>query len=348
MINDYQLFNDIIKDKKVLHIPIYSCFDYQSGLLNFKADGNVNRFLTTWYYVNQYSSLSIFCPQNGNNIDWFCNSIKNELHDINLIFTPFIKKSAKIERSIQFAKDFILYYNNIFDSVDYIVVESQHLYQQLELQGYYDKLIYWCPVCAIENKTRDFLEPYKEFDRYLINHTKYLIVASNEQVEYAKTLRKNDIIQINSLIDRSLNFFNYEIDEKIYNQLIKNNNTKIFLPFRLTDEGYKMKEIFKELFNYYLLNKEFIVYYSNPNNCDIYKLLNPNNKFSIKKFLDNYFIQVSKNRNTYYTILDYGNVIIPYLEDINFIAHASVSEFETSKKCKVISSLDKLYDAIVN
>ena len=106
--DDYKQLNNIIENKSVLYIPIYSCFSYETGKLNFKADGNINRFISTFYECQSYKSLDIFYPYEGNDIDWFeycCNYCNYLLKNINLIKCNFIKKSAKIERSIDFAYD---------------------------------------------------------------------------------------------------------------------------------------------------------------------------------------------------------------------------------------------------
>ena len=339
--SEYNKLSKLLKNKSILYIPIYSCFNYQTGLLNFKADGNINRFLSTFINCNTYKDITILEPIEGIDKDWFNNVCYKYLNNCNLVVCDLIQKSAKVERSLEFA-------DNLFNELinlhkfDYIIVEAQHLFLKFYNNGYKDKLIYWCPVCATDDKTRDFLEPYKELDKYIFSISNINIVASHDQVKYYKKYKFNgQLIQIDKLIDRNLPIFDYEDNDKILNLLNKTYKdvNKIYLPFRLTDMGYKTQEIIDYLYNDYKSNKTFIVFYSNPNNCDIYKFANGD---SYKKlWLDRYFIKVSKDRDTYYTIIDKCNVIIPYFEDTDFIAHASINEFKYGN-CKVIKTLDDL------
>ena len=340
----YQNLDNLIKDKKILYIPIYSCFDYKTGKLNFKADGNINRFLTTFFFSSTYKSLTILYPPIGNDIDWFKDTCKNILHDVTLLPCKYIVKSAKIERSLNFANDIFNYLENL-NEYDYIIIESQHLFLKFFNNGYNDKLIYWCPVCATDDKTRDFLEPFKELDRYIFSIAKNTIVASDDQTKYYQSITDKKPIQIKKLINRILPCFKYKVQDDVKNLFNRfDNYYKIFLPFRLTDKGYKMQEIFDYLYNEYKGTKSFKVFYTNPNNCDIYQFAK-NDSYK-KLFIDDNFILVSKNRDTYYTIIDYCKVIIPYFEDIEFICHAAIDEFNFGN-CKVCKNLDE-FKSILN
>ena len=335
--------NSLIENKKILYIPIYSCFDYQTNKLNFKADGNINRFLTTFYYCNKYKSLDIFCPTTGKDFDWFVKSCET-LKNINLIYLDLIAKSAKIERSLDFANNIFKIFND-WDKYDYIIVESQHLFLKLYINGY-KKMIYWCPVCATNEKTRDFLEPFRELDKHIFSISEYTIVASNDQVKYYKSITNKNPIQINTFINRNLPFFKYTSQDNIIELLNKfSNYYKIFLPFRLTDKGYQMQEIFDFLYNEFKNTKSFKVFYSNPNNCDIYQFAK--NDAYKKLFIDENFIQVSKDRDTYYTIIDFGKVIIPYFEDTDFIWHAAINEFSSKKSSCIIHKNLKEFKSIL-
>ena len=335
MANEYNKLNKLIKDKKILYIPIYSCFNYDTGKLNFKADGNINRFLSTFAHCNSFKYLHILYPPEGNNIDWFEDSCKIISDKITLLPCKHIVKSAKIERSLEFANNL---YNDLYClyEYDYIIVEAQHLFTKLYNNGF-KNLIYWCPVCATNEKTRDFLEPFKELDKYIFSIANNIIVASNDQVKYVKNIVNKTPIQISQLIDRTLPCFKYTKQTLVRDYLDKfNNQYKIFLPFRLTDRGYKMQEIFDYLYEY--KNHLFKVFYTNPNNCDIYQFAKGD---SYKKlFIDNHFVKVDKDRDTYYTIIDNCKVIIPYFEDTEFICHAAVDEFKFGN-CVICKNLEE-------
>ena len=344
IVNEYYKLNKLLKDKKVLYIPIYSCFDYVTKMLNFKADGNVNRFLTTFSNINTYKSLDILAPTSGNDVTWFYSSFYSVTHDSKIINSKYIVESAKVQRNIGFAKNVL----NDINIEDYDLVIAEGQYVILELLDFYKfvDVVYWCPVCATDNKTRDFLEPNKALDKYIFSRVENTIVASDDQVKYIQSLRKgtqlrfSNIIFIGTLIDRKLNIFDYEVDHDIIDNIIpmEENGWKIvYLPFRLTDKGYKFTEILNILT--YCKNQKVIVLYSNPNECNIFSLTHDKKEID---YIKSHFIKVSKNRDTYYTILDHIYCIIPYFEDTNFINHAAISEFATSDKCNVIDDSCKL------
>jgi len=341
MANEYNKLNKLIECKKILYIPIYSCFNYDTGKLNFKADGNINRFLSTFSHCNNFKYLNILYPPEGNNINWFEESCKMISNKINLLPCEHIVKSAKVERSLEFADKV---YNELkcLYEYDYIIVESQHLFLKFYNHGH-KNLIYWCPVCATNDKTRDFLEPFKELDRYIFSIAENIIVASNDQIEYVKSIPEErgihrTLIQIDQLIDRTLPCFKYTKQTSIKELLNKyDNQYKIFLPFRLTDRGYKMQEIFDYLYEY--KDHLFTVFYTNPNNCDIYQFAKGDSYFK-KLFIDEHFIKVDKDRDTYYTIIDDCKVIIPYFEDTEFICHAAVDEFKFGN-CVICKNLEE-------
>ena len=349
MINEYNKLNKLLTNKRVLYIPIYSCFDYNTKALNFKSDGNVNRFLTTFSNINSYKSIDVLCPESGNDIDWFYKSFYTVTNgNCKIINSKFIVESAKVQRNIDFARNIL----NEVNLEDYDLVIAEGQYVVLELLDFHKLLdvIYWCPVCAIENKTRDFLEPNKALDKYIFSRVEYTIVASDEQVKYIQSLRKNNslrftnIIFIETLIDRNLEIFSYDVNNNIIETLkpYLDRFLVIYLPFRLTDRGYKFNEIIDALT--YAIHQNVIVLYSNPNNCDVYSLVKGLPAY--EKYIENHFIKVSLDRNTYYTILDYIDCYIPYFEDTSFINHAAVSEFKTSKKCKILKNKEELINIL--
>ena len=342
-INEYDKLNKLLKDKKVLYIPIYSCFDYKTKLLNFKADGNINRFLTTFFNVNSYKSLDIVSPIEGNDYFWFDDCV-SKLDNTKIIYSKEIKESAKVQRNISFAKKIL----NSLKINEYDIVIAEGQYVVLNLLDYYRyvDVIYWCPVCATDKNTRDFLEFNRELDKYIFSRVDYTIFTSQGQVDYLNRLKEDlsirytNSILIETLIDRNISFFNYEKNQSLLNILHRylDDNWKIvYLPFRLTDEGYKFKEILSKLVS--LDNIKIVVLYSNPNNCDINSLAK---NLKEKKYIEQHFINVGKNRDIYYTLIDYGNVIIPYFEDTYFINHAAIYEFETSELCKVVTNIEDM------
>ena len=198
MINEYDKLNKLLNNKKVLYIPIYSCFDYNTKLLNFKSDGNINRFLTTFSNINSYKSLDVLCPIKGNDKEWFYSSFYSITNNSKIIESKYIVESSKVQRNITFAKNIL----NDINIEDYDIVIAEGQYVVLELLDFYKfvDVIYWCPVCATETKSRDFLEPHKSLDKYIFSRVENTIVASKEQVEYIQSLRKGNQLRFTNII----------------------------------------------------------------------------------------------------------------------------------------------------
>ena len=345
MTNEYFELNCLVCNQRVLCIPIYSCFDYKTRKLNFKADGNVNRVLTTFYYVNTYQSLDIMAPSTGNNISWFIDSVHNISDNrANVIFNDEIHSSSKIQRDLGFAKRVVESID--FKKYDVIICDSQFLTLEILDKHKADvQVIYWCPVCAVDGKTRDFLEPHRSIDKYIFSRVDYTIISSKDQLDYINKLRDEcqcemtKTILIEQLIDRQLDVFEYSTNEDLLIELDKYSDWKIiFLPFRLTDMGYKFNSILTYLTNKFKDNDNchVVVLYTNPNNCNIDSLAKNEDEL---RFIHERFIQVSKDRDTYYTIIDHYGVFIPYFEDTRFINHAAIYEFRDSC-AQVVNNLE--------
>lgn len=345
-------FNEIIKNKTILHIPIYSMFDRKTRKLNMSCDGNVNRYLTTYYLNNTYKKLSLYIPNKNNiiNEDKF-NEYILLLNNVKLYRTSYIKESALYQREKEFANKII---NNIKNkNVDYIIFEGQQLgIKLLKTNGLKSKLIYWCPVCATNTKTRSFLNKDKEINEYIFKHKNisYIIVDSIDQYEYLKELGipENKICLITNHIDRTLPMFSEYIKDmtivSFIEYLNKENKKIIYLPFRLSDEGYKLEEIFN-IINVYLNNNEYCILYPNLNNISVEELTKIIHKkyenLDVNKILNNSY-KISSSRDTFYTILDNcKEIIIPYFEDINFINHSTIQELFNENKfpiCAVVTN----------
>lgn len=326
---EYNFFKHYINDRNILYIPIISCINRDTNEYNLAADGNVNRFITTFSLCDTYKSLTIILPlKHIDGSEEFINKFKND--KIHIIYSSNFGIHAGEQRN----NDEIV--NNIFLDIlgidfDICIFESQKL--GLRLMDYHkidDKeFIFWNPVSKTKNKSRIFLEGYDTINNIIYDKVNYMIVASPDQVSYYSKISVNfdKLIYLDKLIDRDLKIFDYKIDELILNVLKEFNNVKIYyLPFRLSDEGYKLDKVLEYLKNE---KENYIVLYTDPNNSHI-----------IDKFDDDirkYFIKVSSDRNTYYTILDYVDCTILYFEDLEFINHAAIHEFMNSKtKAKVI------------
>jgi len=353
MKDEYIKLSNLIHGKRVLYIPIYSCFDYKTKALNFKADGNVNRMLSTFSHIKSFKHLDIACPLSGNDYEWFSQAVAKigEMNNTSICLkeTSLIVESSKVQRDIGFASKII----DLVDgsSYDTIIAEAQFVVlMALDKLSWLD-VIYWCPVCATDEKTRDFLEPHKSIDKYIFSRVKNAIIASEDQEKYIDMLKSTtnvamcNTIMISTLIDRSLPFFSYKLDESVMSSLqefTSKGHHVLFLPFRLTDMGYKFKEIL-DVITHHKNGKSLAVLYTNPNNCDLGKIAS---SIGCSDYVNEHFIQVSKDRDTYYTILDYVDCMVPYLEDTKFINHAATCEIPHEKMVETIGELEKYLDNI--
>ena len=314
----YKEFNEIIKNKNILYIPIISCINRDTNEYNLSADGNVNRFITTFSECHLFNKLTIALPANHiNGSEELINKFVND--KIGIIYCPNFGIHAGEQRNNDEVVESI--FNEISNiDFDICIFESQKLGLKM-MSIYKDKeFIFWNPVSKTDKKTRIFLEGYDEINAEIISKVQYMIVASPDQVEYYSSV-EDKLIYLDKLISRMLSFFNYTKNDEIINQY-KDINKKIFyLPFRLSDEGYKFDKVLEYIKNE---TEDFIILYTDPNNSHIIDNLDIN-------FKDK-FIKVSSDRNTYYTILDYIPCTIPYFEDLEFINHAAIHEF-MSKYC---------------
>jgi len=145
-----------------------------------------------------------------------------------------------------------------------------------------------------------------------------MIVASNNQEAYWNMVPGCEVYQHN------LNWIPEKEEFKTPTHLAKN---PIFLPFRLTDTGYRIPEIMDALIELADEGEEFTVYYTSPNDAPFeYEVPN---------------IKWPKDRDYYYKMLTEKPIII-YLEDPDEILHTSVLEF-IEYDCRLIYLENELF-----
>lgn len=301
----------ILDGKDVLYVPIVSCIDRDTNEYNLAADGNVNRFITTFSKCNTYKSLTIVLPSkhkkdSENIIESFVSDNK-----ASIVWVDNFGIHAKDQRLNDDVIEAI--YNSVIDkSFDVSIVESQRLALRMD----YETNIWWNVVSETDKKTRDFLQGYTELNDEVIRYVDYMIISSPDQCEFYHTFEYK-LIYIDELIDRSLKYFDYEVDEATL-EALKDYDGKIFyLPFRLTDQGYMFDKVLEYIKKYG--GENCLVLYSDPNKSNVItKLDDP---------IKDRFRLVSVERPTYYTILDKVKATILYFEDLEFINHAAIHEF---------------------
>lgn len=341
-------FQELVYNKRVVYVPIYSMFDHSTKKINLTCDGNVNRWMTNFFKAN-YKSLEVYVPERSicKNFDLFLEKLSKFPLGVKFYESKAIRKSAGFQRSGEFADEFLKDLK-LTDSNDQllVIVEGQGLAKKLvSMSGFGGKIVFWCPVCQTNHKKRDFMKPEaKALNEMLFDKTDFTILAAQDQYSYLKELKIGDekIIMAREFIDRELSIFSeYTTDEEILSTM-SGDLTTVYLPFRLSDEGYRIWDIFEVLER----NPEVRIYSPNVNGADDEELLELCKKNgleeSITKRVLNRLNPISSERDSYYTAIDCcKNIVIPYFEDIDFIMHAAVDELLRGKKkpvCRVVTT----------
>lgn len=331
---EYKKFNNIINGRDIIYVPIISCINRQTGEYDLSCDGNVNRFITTFTYCNQFNKLNIILPsKHVKGSENLINEWKE--NNINIHYCEYFGIHAGEQRNNDdVVKNMYLYIRENFDLTNKLFIfESQKL-AKLFLSVSHD-VIFYNPVSKVTNKTRIFLEGYDEINEYLVSNCLYTIVCGPDQVEHYKEY-KDKIIYLDKLIDRDIDVFSkYNKVEDFDKKLNQLNRDVYYLPFRLTDEGYQ----FNKVVNFIKNNSKdnYFILYSDPNNSKILDTFDFDIEFKNK------FIKVSTERDLYYTIIDSKKqVIIPYFEDLDFVNHAAIHEFINDKANCIICVDSKL------
>jgi hypothetical protein len=332
---EYNRFNNIINDRDIVYVPIISCINRQTGEYDLSCDGNVNRFITTFSYCNNFNHLHIILPsKHVNNSEYLVEKWISKSNNITIHYCSYFGIHAGEQRNNDdVVQNMYLYVRENFDLTNKLFIfESQKL-AKLFLSVSHD-VIFYNPVSKT-NKTRIFLEGYDEINDYLVDKCLYTIVCGPDQVDYYKDY-KDKIIYLDKLIDRDLDIFSkYNKDKEFDNRLNQIDGDVYYLPFRLTDEGYQFNKVVNFIKNSSKCN--YFILYSDPNNSKILDTFNFDDEFKSK------FIKVSTERDLYYTIIDSKKqVIIPYFEDLDFINHAAIHEFINDKANCIICVDSKL------
>lgn len=338
----------LLRDLNVAYIPIYSMFDHQTKLVDLECDGNVNRWMTNFYKSGQtWKKLTVFGPcrdlaKSDENFKLFKSKFESNFRNTEYVESSAFAGGAKKQRSSEFPKELVGQFKDKLLENDAIIVESQEMFGALltaKNNGHWGgKLIYWCPVCATSKKTRTFLEASKTADMTCFKTADHIIVATDEQAEYVKEcgVSSDKISILKEFIDRTLPMFkDYIVDDEALDTVEKELNagkTCLYLPFRLSDEGYKIWEILDSVF-VKLMSDELVIFTPNLNGAseaELVKLCKDNGSWlgedRIRSAISK-FKPISSSRDTYYTLIDYcPDLIIPYFEDWKFVMHAAVDE----------------------
>lgn len=344
-------FAEDIAGKRVLYIPIVSMRSYADEKYDLACDGNVNRFISNFLDLKnkEYDlSVEIVLPScldvtdTGNDLTHrFSIQMGNSVEIVRLSNYP--KGGAGELRSLRGASNMLKEIQHLLEGVDLVIYESNYLGLLIESIKKFKKFQtgYWCPVSVTVDGCPDFLKQYQEIDKKLSESADYMWVASKKQYDffYAHLYNKNmNVTRLSKnpiLMNPSLRLFAFEPNQSILNltdDLINEGYKLVYLPFRLTDSGYVLPKILEVLRKLQATYK-ICVLYTDPNDSGRLSTETSNNQLR--------FIQIPKDRNSYYTMLSEVDCVVPYLEDIDNILHAAVFELD-KLNTKVISMINSV------
>lgn len=340
-----------IKDKDILYVPIISSINRDTNLYRLDVDGNVVRFVTFFSHHNDFRSLTILLPEaNDGHYEIINNFVKNN-PNVNIVWKDCFGKHAGEQRRDNDVIDMLnIYITFNAYRFDKIFFESQGLGMKLIDNYKPEKLVYWCPVCKIDDQhTRDFLEGYDDKNLKLFKYCGTTIFCAPMQVEKYKYSCKH-IYYYSIMIDLSLGYFygdnNFNsldnfMSSSVINYINSENKTCYYLPYRLTDMGYKVDDVIDFINKSTEMDRKVDVFYTDPNNSHYF-----DDKKNINKFKENIFLtKISSSRFMHLSMLSNDLVIVPYFEDLDFINHAILWEMMYFKsKCKFVVSKEQ-YEA---
>lgn len=339
-------------DGKVIHIPMFSMRSYETNKYDLTCDGNMNRLVSVWLNViKSYKDerherpgirlkldIRIVVPSlddmTSQSVDYL-KKVEDEA-DGYLTFVYGFKYPAGGPKVIRSLKGSLELNHNLdkflqkLEGKKVVVYEPEYvgtfvegLKKSFNEYDYHSMTtVFWCPVSDTESTKPSFLENARYVDRELAGVCDYLMIATLNQVEYFQKYRdRKPIILLDMLIDPSLSIFSFKEDKEmkvIISKYEAKGKQIIYFPFRLSDSGYRFREIVDCLEQIDALYP-VVVLYTDPNDTA---------KDMIPGDVNLEFVKVPSNRDAYYTCISDKRCIIPYFEDIDNIMHASWQEMQ--------------------
>lgn len=322
---------------KVLYFPIVSMRSKEDFVYDLTCDGNVNRFMT---WISDKNSgwengdaVRIVIPAK------VTEKSKHFIHRFRSYINGFKRWSVEFIWDDQFYDnppdqrqdiDNLLYDLAVEQIKEYqpqeIVVESNALAWKIantaDAFDSFFKLTYWCPVLMAHLLKDDdpMKDEYIGMDKETMIKCDEIIVATDGERKWIRENVRTDaeIVVNNNFISFNDIFFKKmlpDCNESKEIQSVYTSKHIFFFPFRITDKGYKIDKVLDACD---ILSKkfdDFMLLYTNPNCAD---------DTAIKA--KSYAKQALSDRTTYYAWLQDPRVIVPYLENLDLIWHASANE----------------------
>lgn len=286
---------EIIKDKNVLMIPVYSTRSYDSGVYDLLADGNISKFLMK-VLKSEAKEIDIFYPRHSKNID--CIERLTDKYAKCRVSWLAREYGLNAHETRNMGQKFYNYILGSGKQYDYIISEIDTLAEiAIESKNHFcdsNNFIYWAGSWNADGS------PWYEKEH--ANTNQYI----------AKNISTACLLKGQVDLYKGKSFY----DECIYDPQYFDKQI-IFFPFRLSDKSYhaeEFKNIIHELKDEGYDN--FVVLFTDVNDSHVFD-----------KELINGFIKVPSNKFVYQAILK-GKPIIPYLDDVTKNYHSNIFEFE--------------------
>lgn len=293
---------NLIKEKSVLMIPVYSTRSYKTGVYDLLADGNISKFLMK-IMQSEAKEIDILFPNNSTGIKQIKNITKQKAKWIPFAYGINAHETRNMG---EYFYNYILYNGKKYD---YIISEIDTLAKSAicSCNSLCDcnNFIYWAGSWNADG-TPWYAEGHESTNKFIAENILTACLLSGQV----------DLYHGKSFYDKC-----------IYNPKYFDKKT-IYFPFRLSDNSYHAKDFLKimqELKNEGYDN--FVVLFSDVNDSHIFD-----------EYQTETFIKVPSNKFVYQSILK-GKPIIPYLDDTNKNYHSNIFEFKYYG-CDVIQTND--------
>ena len=306
---------EIIKNKKVLMIPVYSARSYEvEGLYDMMVDGNASKYLMK-ILKSEAKEIDILYPRKSCHI-YEVENIINEFAkcEVNCIPFDYGKNAHETRNMGQRFYDYIMGKQKQYD----LIISEVNTLAKLAITS--------------NNK--------------LCNKNNFLYWAGTHNIDgtlwcdgdYSLSKEIAQEISTACLLPGQPELFGGKsfYDEYIYDPYYFDKKI-IFFPFRLTDKSYHAEEFLEVIHELQFEGiNNFVVLYTDVNDSHLFDIEQRNG-----------FIKVPKNRFVYQAILK-GKPIIPFLDNLNKNSHSNIFEF-LYYGCDIISLGDnQISSTIIN
>lgn len=301
---------ELIKNKSVLMIPVYSTRSYKTGVYDLLADGNVSKFAMK-ILKSDAKKIDILYPNVSTGIDEIKQIIQKYKKNVKWIPYTYGLNAHETRNMGTVFFDYIT--NYLKQQYDYIISEIDTLAEiTVTSQNQFcnsDNFIYWA------GSWNAYGTPW-----YDVEHSDTNIRIANKIITACLLPGQVDLYGGKSFYDVC------EYDPKYFEKQI------IFFPFRLSDKSY-CAEYFREKIKLLLSDgyNNFVVLYTDVNDCGIFDN-------------EEQFYKVPSNKFVYQAILK-GKPIIPYFDDVSKNYHSNIFEFNFYG-CDIITDKENFYNIL--